>query len=139
MKNILYLTLVFFLTVSINKAEAQHNDPFSTNLVVSAGTVNDKIILGVKSELMYSTTGYEITYSVEMRKNVTYITFGNTKAPEVGSTVFAPATCYIDLGKLEHGEYKITFEHNEKKTKGKLIVGSSIELTIDEGSNIKLK
>jgi hypothetical protein len=61
------------------------------------------------------------------------------KAPEVGATVFAPATCKIDLGKLKHGEYKITFEHNEKKTNGKLIVGSTIELKLDAGSNIQLK
>lgn len=139
MKSILYLALVFFLIVSFNKAEAQNMDSFLNNLMVSAGEINDKIVLRIESERMFSTTGYEITYSLEVRKNVTYITFGKTKAPEVGATVFAPARCKIDLGKLEHGEYKITFEHNEKKTNGKLIVGSTIELKIDAGSNIQLK
>ena len=141
MKRILYLTVVFFLIVSLNKAEAQNQkiDPYLIHLIVSAGTVNDKIVLGVKSERMYPTTGYEITYSVEMRKNELYIKFGTANAPEEGLTVFAPATCYIDLGKLEQGEYKITFEHNKKKTNGKLIVDSVLELTIDAGSNIKLK
>jgi hypothetical protein len=139
MKSILSLAIVFFLIVSFNKAEAQNIDPRLTNLEVSAGIVNDKIVLGVKSERMYPTTGYNITYRVEKRKNKTYIKFWGTTVPEEGSTVFAPATCYIDLGKLEHGEYEITFEHNEKKTNGKLIVGSTLELTIDKGSNIKLK
>lgn len=139
MKSILYLAVVFFLIVSFNKAEAQNIDPYSINLIVSAGVVNDKIVLGAKSEGMYSTTGYEITYCAEVSKNEVYIKFGNVNAPAAGSTVFAPATCYIDLGKLEYGEYKITFEHNKKKTNGKLIVGSTIELTIDSGSNIKPK
>ena len=141
MKSILSLAIVFFLIVSFNKAESQNIDPRLTNLEISAGIVNDKIVLGVKSEGMYPTTEYNITYCVEKlkNKNKTYIKFGGTTAPEEGSTVFAPATCYIDLGKLEHGEYEITFEHNEKKTNGKLIVGSTLELTIDKGSNIKLK
>lgn len=107
--------------------------------MVSAGAVNDKIILGVESAGRYPTTGYEITYCAEVRKNEIYIKFGNTITPEEGLTVFAPATCYIDLGKLEHGKYKITFEHDEKKTNGKLIVGSVLELKIDAGSNIKSK
>jgi hypothetical protein len=48
-----------------------------------------------------------------------------------------PAKCRINLSTLTAGEYKVTFELNKKKTKGKLKVGTSTELTIESGGNVK--
>ncbi len=139
MKFISYLVVVFFLIVSFKKNEVQNINPYISNFIVSASEVNNKIVLNVKSVRFFSTTGYGITYCVEVRNNEIYIKFIKINAPEVGCTTFAPATCKIDLGKLEHGKYKITFEHNKKKTNGKLIVGSTVELMIVSGSNVKAK
>lgn len=137
MKSILYLAVCFFLIASCNKDyEVQNID---TDLLVSAGVVNDKIGLGVESERMYPTPGHEITYCEKVRKKEIYVKFKKINSPAGGLTVLAPATCSIDLGELENGEYKITFELNKKKTYGKLIVGSNVELTLDSGSNVKPK
>lgn len=137
MKSILYLAVLILLISSCNKDyEVQSID---TDLLVSAGLENEKIGLGIESERMYPTSGHEITYSDKIRKNEIYIKFKNINAPAGGLTVLAPATCSIDLGELEKGEYKITFELNKKKTNGKLIVGSNAELTIESDSNVKLK
>ena len=137
MKTILYLSVLFFLFSSCNKDfESQNID---SDLFVSAGIVDNNVRLGVQSERMYPTPGYQITYSDKVRKNEIYIKFKKINAPELGLTVLAPATCSIDLGKLEDGEYRITFELNEKKTNGKLIIGSAVGLTLDSGSNVKPK
>jgi hypothetical protein len=56
----------------------------------------------------------------------------------MGTTSFGPAKCTIGIGKLANGEYPVTFVLNKKKTKGKLVVGTSATLTIDAGSNVKL-
>jgi len=137
MKSILYLAALFFLISSCNKDyEVQNID---SDLLVSAGIVNDKVGFDVESERLYPTTGHGITYCDKVRKNEIYVKFKKINAPAVGLTVLAPATCSIDLGILENGEYKITFELNKKKTNGKLIVGSTGELTIDAGSNVKPK
>ncbi len=137
MKSILYLAVLFFLISSCNKDYEMQN--IDTDLLVSAGVENEKVGLGIESERMYPTPGHEITYCDKVRKNEIYIKFKKIHAPAVGLTVLAPATCSIDLGELENGEYKITFELNKKKTNGKLIVGSNVELTIDSGSNVKPK
>jgi hypothetical protein len=137
MKSILYLTIVFFLVVSFDNSH--ENKQNRSNFIVSASAVNDKIVLSVKSVMFYPNTGYKITYREKVLKNEIFIEFENINAPSRGGTAFAPARCYIDLGKLKHGEYNITFEHNKKKTNGKLIVGTKIELTLDSASNVKLK
>jgi len=137
MKRILFLAALFFLISSCKKDyEVQNID---TDLLVSAGVENEKVGLGIESERMYPTPGHEITYCDKGSKNEIYIKFKKINAPAGGSTVLAPASCSIDLGELENGEYKITFELNKKKTNGKLIVGTNVELTIDSGSNVKPK
>lgn len=137
MKSILYLAALFFLISACNKDYEVQN--IHSDLLVSAGVVNDKVGFGIESERMYPTPGHEITYCDKVRKNEIYVKFKKINAPAGGLTVLAPATCSIDLGQLENGEYKITFELNKKKTNGKLIVGSTVELTIDSGSNVKPK
>ena len=137
MKTILYLSVLFFLFSSCNKDfESQNID---SDLFVSAGIVDNNVRLGVQSEKWYPTAGHQITYSDKVRKNEINIKFKKINVPAVGLTILDPATCSIDLGKLEDGEYRITFELNEKKTNGKLIIGSTVELTLDSGSNVKLK
>jgi hypothetical protein len=70
-------------------------------------------------------------------KNKVHVKFKKITVHDFGFAAFTPAQCFIDLGELANGEYEITFELHKKKTKGKLIVGSTIELTLDAGSNVK--
>jgi hypothetical protein len=96
MKSILYLAALFFLISSCNKDyEVQNID---SDLLVSAGIVNDKVGFDVESERLYPTTGHGITYCDKVRKNEIYVKFKKINAPAVGLTVLAPATCSIDLG-----------------------------------------
>ena len=135
MKSILYLAVLFILICSCKKDyEVQDID---TDLLVSVSSANDKVSFDVESERRFSTSGYTITYSHKVQSNEICVKFKKINVPTEGLTVLTPAKCSIDLGELENAEYKVTFELNKKKTNGKLIVGSTVELTIDSGGNVK--
>jgi hypothetical protein len=92
-----------------------------------------------ETEREYSCSNFEIINCEKTRNNEIYIHFKKVKVSDLCLTSLGPAKCTIDLGKLSDGEYSVTFELNNKKTKGKLKVGSTLELTIDTGGNVKPK
>lgn len=137
MKTIVYLAILSFLFNACNKDfKSQKID---SDLLVSAQKLNEDISLNAETEKRYPSAGYQITFSEKVRKNEIYIEFKKVNVPKVGLTVLEPATCSINLGNLENGEYNVTFELDRKKTKGKLIVGPTTVLNLDAGGNVKLK
>ena len=110
-----------------------------SDILVSAQKSGAEILLGAETKRIYPTLGHQITFrDIEKEKEV-YIKFEKIKVPEKGLTALGPATCSINLGKLQNGEYDIVFELNKKKIKGKLIVGETTELNIYQEGNVKPK
>ncbi|MDQ3072231.1 MAG: hypothetical protein M3Q97_03045 [Bacteroidota bacterium] len=65
---------------------------------------------------------YLITYNKD-RINGIYIHFKKVRIENICLDAMGPAWCRIEFPNLSDGEYPVTFELNNKKTKGKLIVG----------------
>jgi len=108
-----------------------------SDILVSITKVDNDILISAQTERDYSTLGHQIAFCEKVKKKEIYIEFKKVKVPAAGLTALGPATCNIDLGNIENGEYSVTFKLNKKKTKGKLIVGTSTQLYIDSGGNVK--
>jgi hypothetical protein len=135
-KNIFLLTFLFFV-LSCKKNEDL--EKIDSDILVELGNDDSGIILFAQSERIYTCSNYQLVVCHKMRKDEIYVGFENVKSPEVCLTSLGPAACVIELGKLEAGDYTVTFELNRKKTKGRLKVGASAELDLDAGGNVRSK
>jgi len=136
MKKIFSVVALLFLFNACGKDfEVQNID---SDLIVAAELASNQVVINAQSEKIYPSGGYQITYNDKVRKNEICIDFKKMQVPEAGFAVFYPATCSIDLGKLEEGEYQIKFKLNKQETNGKLVIGATADLTLDAGGNVKL-
>lgn len=135
MNNLIFLFVVFFLFSSCNKDLNEVN--IDSDILISTEKNDQNVLLNASTEKHYPTLGYQIRYREQVKDKEIKIEFIEVIAPEVGLTALGPARCSINLGDLEHGAYDITFELNQVETKGKLIVGTTAELTIESGGNVK--
>lgn len=136
MKKIFSVVALLFLINACSKDfELQNID---SDLIVAAELSNNQVIINVQSEKIYPSGGYQITYNDKVRKNEICIDFKKMQVPEAGFAVLYPATCSIDLGKLEKGEYQIKFNLNKQETNGNLVIGTAADLTLEAGGNVKL-
>lgn len=109
-----------------------------SDIIVSSEKVNNDVVINAETDKQYSTLGHEILFCNKTGKSDVLIEFKKIKSPHTGLTALGPAKCSVNLGRLESGEYDLTFKLNKTKTKGKLIVGDSTLLTIEQGGNVKL-
>lgn len=137
MKNLILLCTLFSLIISCNKDYEKVN--IDSDILISTEKTDKDILLNAETERYFATLGHQITYCYKLKKKEIRIEFKKVIVPAAGLTALGPATCSINLGDLENGEYDITFEHKKNKTKGKLIVGTTAELNIDSGGNVKPK
>lgn len=112
-------------------------EKIDSDILVGGGNTDSGVIIHGETERVYSCLSHQIIYCEKTRKHEIYIHFKKVKIPDMCLTALGPAECTIELGNLEAGEYNITFELNDKKTKGKLKVGTTTELTLDSGGNVK--
>lgn len=136
MKKIIFLFTLAFL-VSSAKQNSQ-TEEIRSDILVSVINLEAGIELRCKTEQGFSCSNYSIDFDIKTQNNEIFIQFNKLNIPDMGTTSFGPAKCTIGIGKLANGEYPVTFVLNKKKTKGKLIIGSDVELTLDSGSNVKL-
>lgn len=137
MKNLVFLFVLFFLFGSCKKDYKV--EKIDSDVLVSANQTSEGIIIHAETEKIYSCIGHQITYCEKVRKNEIFIEFKKVKIQEVCLMALGPATSRINLSDLANGEYNVTFELNKKKTKGKLKIGTTTELIIDSGGNVKPK
>lgn len=136
MKKIIFLFTLTFL-ISSAKQNSQ-SEEIRSDILVSVINLDEGIELRCKTEQSFSCSNYSIDFDVKTQNNEIFIQFNKLNIPDMGTTSFGPAKCTIGIGKLANGEYPVTFVLNKKKTKGKLVVGTSATLTIDAVSNVKL-
>ena len=137
MKKLIFLFGLLFLFGSCKK-DYQY-EKIDSDILVKAESQDSRISIRCETEREYSCSNFGITYCAKARNNEIVVHFKKVKVSDLCLTSFGPAKCIIDLGQLPDGEYSVTFELNNKKTKGKLKVKSTIELTIDSGGNVKPK
>lgn len=135
-KIISILTLV--LIICSCKKDYQLGD-IDSNILVSVVNQDSEIVITGETERVYSCSNYSITKSINSRENEIYIHFKNVQIYDLCQTSLGPAKCKIEIGKLANGEYPITFELNNLKTKGILKVGLTTELILESGGNVKPK
>ncbi|HRO76879.1 MAG TPA: hypothetical protein PLP27_12115 [Crocinitomicaceae bacterium] len=137
MKKILLVTSILFLINSCNKAYKLENIDSDLLAYVNSETENPTLI--VITEKTYPSSGYQITHYKRISKKEIYVKFKKISVPSAGLAVITPAMFVFDLKKLSNEEYDVVFELDKKKTKGKITIGTSVELTLESGSNIKPK
>lgn len=137
MKKIIFLLTLVFIIGSCKK-DYQLED-IDSDILVSAINQDSEIEIKGETEREYNCSNYAITNCYKTRKNEIYIHFKKVQVSDMCLTSLGPAKCTIGMGKLANGEYPITFELNNKKTKGKLKVGTTTELILDSGGNVKPK
>jgi hypothetical protein len=137
MKKLTLLFTLFFLFGSCKKD--YQLEKIDSDILVIADQQDSNIEIRCETEREYSCSNFEIINSEKTKNNEITVHFKKIKVSDLCLTSLGPASCAIDLGKLSDGEYSVTFELNNKKTNGKLKVGSTIELTLDSGGNVKPK
>ena len=135
-KIIFFLTLIFLISSCKKDYQLEEID---SDILVSVVNKDSEIEIKGETEREYSCSNYTIINSNKNRKNEIYIHFKKVQVPDICLTSIGPAKCTIGIGKLANGDYPITFELNNKKTKGNLKVGSTTELILDSGGNVKPK
>lgn len=135
MKYLHLLSLFFFLIVSCKKD--YEIVAINSDVLVSTEKVHSEVLLNAETEMLYGTLGHQITFCNKIKNKEIYIKFKKVLVPALGATALGPASCSINLGDLDFGEYAVTFELNKKKTSAKLIVGNTVELSFDSVANVK--
>jgi hypothetical protein len=134
------LTLLFGLLFLFGSCKKDYQyEKIDSDILVLAESQDSVITFRCETEREYSCSNFEIINAVKTKNNEITVHFKKIKVSDLCLTSLGPAKYTIDLGKLSNGEYSLTFELNNKKTKGKLNVGSTLELTIDAGGNVKPK
>jgi hypothetical protein len=129
------VALLLLINACAKDFELQNID---SELFVAAELSNNQVVINVQSEKIYPSGGYQITYNDKVRKNEICIDFKKLQVPDAGFAVLYPATCSIDLGKLEKGAYQIKFKLNKQETNGNLVIDTAADLTLEAGGNVKL-
>jgi hypothetical protein len=135
MKNLIFHLAIVFLAGSCKK---DHNlEKIDSDILVSASMTENSISITCQTERIYPCLGYQITYCDKMRNNEIFVEFKKVQLSGICLAMPAPASCTVDLGALKAGEYNLVFKLNDQKTEGKLIIGSTVELALDSGGNVK--
>lgn len=135
MKKVIFLLSLLFIVGSCKKD--YELEKIDSDILVEIGKNDSGVIIHGETERVYSCFDHQIIYCEKTRKDEIYVQFKKVKIPNMCLTALGPAGCTIELGNLDDGEYSVTFELNNKKTKGKLKVGATTELTLDSGGNVK--
>jgi len=128
--------LCVLFTFGCNRSERVSID---SDVFVTVQKNGDDIEIICLTEKTYECSNYLIRYRLRQVNN------GELRAklkdvvvPETCLTALGPAYCTMVAQNLEPGSYPISFELNNQKTNGTLIVGATtVELTLDEGGNVK--
>jgi hypothetical protein len=115
-----------------------YEKPIDSDILLEVVEKSGSVHLLAETVKEYGCLGYIIDYSQRrLGSNIT-IKFKYIEEPDGCLTAIGPATCDINLGELDNGEYSIKFKLNGETSEGE-ILSDPLRLEISESGNVKLK
>lgn len=135
MKKFVVIFILLFTATSCKKDYQLEN--IDSDIWVSVVANGSDIIINAKTGREYTCNNFGIKYCLRTNKDRIYVGFKKIQVPDFCLTSLGPATCNIAIPELKNGEYPITFELNNRETKGTLLIGNTVELILNAGGNVK--